>query len=97
MGQDAYDRLPTEADGGRVIRMVLPQALGPVGFGVLAGLALSFGLRRTIEGLLFWVEATDPIGLSGGIAVLLGTAVLAAYVPARGAGRVDPMDALRAD
>jgi ABC-type antimicrobial peptide transport system permease subunit len=63
--------------------------------GVLIGVALSLAAGRFISTLLFGVRATDPMTFSAVAAALLATAVLAAWIPARRATRVDPMVALR--
>ena len=65
------------------------------GIGVIAGLAGSFALARTIRGLLFEVSPNDPVSLLVSAAVLLVTAALAAWVPSSRAARVDPVIALR--
>jgi len=85
------------ATGGDINRLVVRQALGPVLLGLLAGLAVALGTSRLVESLLFGVEPSDPIGLMGGSLVLLLTAALAAYLPARRAGRVDAARALKGD
>jgi putative ABC transport system permease protein len=58
---------------------------------------LAIGSGRLIRGLLFDVSATDPITLGAVAAGLLGVALLASYIPARRATRVDPMVALRGE
>jgi hypothetical protein len=63
------------------------------GVGLLSALALS----RLFTSLLFRVSPTDPIALGGACVVLLGTATVAAYLPARRATLIDPVQALRAD
>jgi len=65
------------------------------GIGVVAGLAGSFALAKTIRGLLFEVSPDDPVSLLASAAVLLVAAVLAAWVPSSRAARVDPAIALR--
>ena len=65
------------------------------GIGVIAGLAGSFALARTIRGLLFEVSPNDPVSLLVSATVLLVTAALAAWVPSSRAARVDPVIALR--
>jgi predicted permease len=85
------------ATGGDINRLVVRHALGPVLLGLLAGLAVALGTSRLVESLLFGVEPSDPIGLMGGSLVLLLTAALAAYLPARRAGRVDAARALKGD
>jgi ABC-type antimicrobial peptide transport system permease subunit len=74
-----------------VVRQGMALALG----GIAIGLAAAVLLTRLIRSLLFGVEATDPVTFVG-IALLLGlVALLASYIPARRAARVDPLVALR--
>ena len=75
-------------------RIVL-QTLGLSGIGMLVGVAASSGLARWLSGLLFGVTYGDPITFLGAAAILLAIAVLAGYLPARRASRIDPMIALR--
>ena len=67
-----------------------------IGIGIVIGLAASFALQRLVASLLFGVSAAD---LSSGVAVALlaGVAMLACYLPALRATRVDPLHALRQD
>jgi ABC-type antimicrobial peptide transport system permease subunit len=68
-------------------------ALGGVGI----GLALSLALTRFMRGLLFGVSPTDPITLTSLAALLVAVALIACYLPARRATRVDPVVALRCE
>ena len=90
-------RLALGATAATVGRMVLAEGLRLALVGVLAGLALALGVSRVLRGLLFEVEALDPVSLFGAAAVLIAAAALATYVPARSATRVDPIDVLRGD
>ena len=78
-----------------VLNMVLGQGLRTVLIGVAVGLAGSLALTRTLASLLFGVTATDPLTFGAVVVLLVATALLACYVPARRASRVDPMVALR--
>jgi len=77
-------------------RLVLRQAMTPVAIGITFGLLASFALTGLVRSLLTDVEPTDPLTLAAGSAVLLAAALAAAYLPARRATRIDPVDALRA-
>ena len=81
----------------RLRRGVLTQALLVTGTGAVVGLAVALAASRLLAKLLFEVSPADPISLLGSAALLLIVAVIAAYVPARHATRVDPVQALRAD
>ncbi len=90
-------RMALGAAGADVLRMVAAQGMRLAAAGVLLGLAAAWGLTRTLGALLYGVTATDPPALGLVSIILLGTAFLAAYIPARRATRVDPMVALRHD
>jgi putative ABC transport system permease protein len=75
--------------------MILGQGLRTVLFGVVIGVAGSLALTRAIQSLLFGVTATDPLTFIAVILLLVTVALLACYIPARRAAKVDPMVALR--
>jgi putative ABC transport system permease protein len=78
-----------------VLRMTVKQGLRLVSVGMLLGLAAAVLLTRVLASLLFGISATDPITFIGISLVLLAVAILASYVPALRATKVDPIVALR--
>ena len=90
-------RMALGAERGKVIQMVVRQALLVVGLGVLVGLAAALGLLRLIANLLYGVAANDFSILIGGALVLTVLALLASYLPAHRASRVDPLISLRTE
>jgi len=88
-------RVALGAGSGDVLRMILSQGLRTIFVGVAIGIAGSLVLTRTVESLLFGVTATDPSTFGGVTLLLVGAALLACWIPARRAMRVDPMVALR--
>ena len=90
-------RMSIGADRGKVVGMVLRGSLRPVIIGALVGMALAVGLGRLIESFLFGVRPADPVTLLAVPLMLGSVAILAAYVPARRASRVDPVEALKTE
>jgi putative ABC transport system permease protein len=88
-------RMALGADRGRVLRLVLGQALRLAGSGVALGLVGALTLSRTVQGLLFQVSSTDPPTYSGVGLLLLLAAFVASLIPARRALSVEPYVALR--
>jgi len=88
-------RMALGASENEIRRLVLREALRLALAGVAAGIAVALGLTRLISSLLFGVRPTDPATLIVVPLLLTGFALLAAYLPARKAARVDPMVALR--
>jgi ABC-type antimicrobial peptide transport system permease subunit len=85
------------AADGRMVTMVLKQGMTLAVAGVVLGLAGAFALTRFLETLLFAITPTDAVTFASVAAVLLAVALVACYVPARRAARVDPMAALRCE
>jgi predicted permease len=90
-------RIALGADRGRVIWSVVGQPTRLVAVGLVLGLAGTWGVGRLATGLLFGVSPTDPVTLAAVSLVLLAVGMVASYVPARRATRVDPMVALRSE
>jgi predicted permease len=88
-------RMALGADANTVVRLVLRGAMTPVGIGAAIGLAAAVAATRLLRSLLVEVQPLDPAAFAGAAAVLMVVALLAAYVPARRATRVDPLRALR--
>ena len=75
--------------------MVLRQGVGLVSAGVVLGLGAAFWVTRYVASLLFGISAIDPITFASTSAILVVVALLASYIPARRATKVDPIIALR--
>jgi predicted permease len=90
-------RIALGATPSRVRRDVLGVAAVVTGVGLVVGLALTLTTSHLFRALLFDVSPVDPIALGGAGVLLLGVGALAAFLPARRATRVDPVQALQAD
>ena len=88
-------RIALGASAPDVLRLVLGQGMLTTLVGVAVGIASSFVLTRAMQSLLFGVSATDAVTLAGVALLLSFAALLASYIPARRATKVDPMVALR--
>ena len=88
-------RLALGAERRRLLWMVLHEALLLVGVGATLGVPAAWAATRLISGMLFGVKATDPTTIAIAFLLMSATALLAAYLPAQRAARVDPIVALR--
>jgi len=93
--QEIGIRMALGARAGTVLRLVLTQAFWLTASGLLIGLAGSFALTRYMKDLLYHVEPTDPMTFAGVSSFLVLVSVMACWVPARRATRVNPIVALR--
>ena len=90
-------RMSLGADGASVIRMLMRSGMKLVAVGSVLGLTIAYGAARLLTGLLHNVGALDPMTFLLAPAVLAVAAMLATYIPARRASRVDPAVALRTE
>jgi len=80
-----------------VLSLLLRQGLKLAGFGIGLGVPIALGLTSLLRTLLFEVKPTDPVTFVGVSLILLLVALLASWLPARRAAKVDPMQALRTE
>jgi putative ABC transport system permease protein len=90
-------RMALGAESGDVVRMVMRRGLALSAAGIAAGVGASFYLTRFLQSLLFGVKASDAVTFATAGALLLGVALLAGYLPARRASRIDPAMVLRSE
>jgi putative ABC transport system permease protein len=88
-------RMALSAERGSVLRLVVGRGIGLAGLGLAIGIAAALLLTRLMTDLLYEVRATDPVTFVGVTTVLAASSILACYVPARRATKIDPMVALR--
>jgi predicted permease len=93
--QEIGVRLALGAGRRNVVGLAVAQALRATALGALVGVLLAFALGRAVSSLLFGITPADPASVVGALVVLLAVAALAAYLPARRAAAIDPMEALR--
>lgn len=90
-------RVALGARPARVLRLVMRQGMNQLAVGIAIGVVMAFGLARMLSLLLFEVGAADPTVFVGIVAVLAVTGMVASFLPALRATRVDPTVAMRAE
>jgi putative ABC transport system permease protein len=95
--QEMGIRMSLGAEPRDIVKLVMGQGMRLALIGVAIGIAASLALTRLISTLLFGVSATDPLAFSVAAVVLVTTALVACYLPARRATRVDPIVVLRSE
>ena len=93
--QEIGIRMALGAGRSEMLRLMMLQGLWLAGIGVTLGAAAAYGLTRLLAGLLFGVKAGDPLTFSTVSLALVAVAMLASFIPARRATRIDPIVALR--
>jgi ABC-type antimicrobial peptide transport system permease subunit len=88
-------RMAFGADEQNIVRLVVGRGIKLGLAGVAAGILAAFAATRTVSSLLYGVSAIDPVTFLGIPFVLVAVTIIASYVPARRAMRVDPVEALR--
>src|SRR5262249_60556379 len=90
-------RIALGAQAPGILKLVVGQGLKPTALGFAIGLACAFAGTRLMSGFLYGVSALDVVTFAGLSSLLALVALLACYIPARRAMKVDPMAALRGD
>ncbi len=93
--QELGIRIALGAENRDILRLVIGGGMALTLVGIVTGLAGSIALTRVMSAMLYETSATDPLVLGGSAALFLGVAVVAGYLPARRAMRIDPAGALR--
>jgi ABC-type antimicrobial peptide transport system permease subunit len=88
-------RIAIGATAGSIVRLVVGEALGLLAAGTALGLAAAWALGSVVSSMLFGVDPADPASAALSVVVLATAALVAAWIPARRASRVDPTRALR--
>jgi putative ABC transport system permease protein len=95
--QELGIRIALGAGKSDILRLVIGNGLALTAAGIAAGIAVSLAATRLMSGLLFETSATDPVAFVASAILFVAVAVVASYLPARRATRIDPTGALRAE
>jgi ABC-type antimicrobial peptide transport system permease subunit len=90
-------RVALGADRRRVVRLVLREATILIAVGVVIGTGLAIWAGKAASTMLYGLKPHEPVILIGAVVLLAGVALMASYLPARRAARLEPMQALRED
>lgn len=90
-------RLALGATPAEILKLVLSQGMRLIAIGLIAGVAGAVVLTRSLRGLLFGVRPADPVSFLLVVVVLVAVGLLASYLPARRATKIDPLSALRSE
>ena len=90
-------RMALGASRRNIVALILRQTIVMLALGVFVGVLLSLAAARSVASLIFGLAPTDPLTIFAAAAFLITVALLASYIPARRASRIDPMIALRHD
>jgi putative ABC transport system permease protein len=93
--QEIGVRMALGATPGNILKLVIRQGIIYVLIGLVIGLVAAFAMTRAIGSMLYQIKATDPLTFGVAVVALIGVAVLALYIPARRAAKLEPMTALR--
>jgi putative ABC transport system permease protein len=88
-------RIALGAEQRDILKLIVGQGMVLIAIGAGIGLALAFAATRVLKSLLFGISATDPLTFAVVVILLMAVALLACYLPARRATKVDPLEALR--
>ena len=88
-------RMALGAEPSGILRLIISDSVRLIAIGVAIGLPVALGMSRLVSKMLFGLSPADPISLTAAIVIVVGIALLAAYLPGRRATKVDPMVALR--
>ena len=90
-------RMALGAERGNVVKMIMKESMTPVVLGLVIGLLTALGATRFISSMLFGLEPNDRVTISLAVLTMIAVTALAAYLPARRAAGVNPVDALRCE